>query len=865
MQTNTILRVWQVLICGIAILSGSISLAQTLPYEFSNNSDYADDQIFVAIVGITDGHVWVDPTNGQVHPMSQSDNTVPGPVIGGNQGPGNNGMYANCFRRLSEIPNRVVNIPKIAGCRIMISFESQLYLYFFGHSGDPSGYSAPNLANPTDPNQGIKFELVELTFNDFGLWCNTTRVDSYQYPMGLEVWGSGFYKRVGELKTHGEILGEWQATAPSEFQGLLNSGEGIIHFPTKSSTFPQSLIQNYIDQIWSKYSSQQLVFNSGDAGTWRGGVSGNNMVLTRDSDGQVATIPGKPTTLEAMEASGVMASGAQWDLVVQAQIAAAINRHAINLNLGSGAMQDFGNPATYYQTWPYNWYAKFWHRTDISQDGQTYAFSFDDVFDQSATIHTPSPTNIKITVGGFAGTVNPEPGVATFYQHCSYGGYSASLPIGNYTMSDLAARGLQNDDISSLQIDNGYQAVLFWDNNYTGSSITLTGNNDCLVDEGWNDQITSLQVSTVSNNDPVVTNLSGEYFIQNRKSGLYIDVADWGTQDGANLLQWHYHGGNNQKFEFIHHGSGVYTIRSVHSNKVMDVAGVSSANGANIHQWTDVGGANQRWRVTDVGGYVQLTATHSDKVAEIINGSVDPAASVQQYDNNGQVTSHWTLVPVGAPSWSTQIEAENQAASSDVTPEPCSEGGENLGWIDTGDWMVWDINLPANADYNVEYRVASPNSGGMIQLEMAGGSPVYGTIGVPNTGGWQSWTTISHCVNLTAGAQQIAIYVPAGGWNINWLRFTQLTNGRAGEETAETLLSATKIKLYPNPAIDHLTIEGFPEGSPIAIYDLGGRPVYQGSIDTSNSKAQLDISNLKQGYYFLLDLSGGKTLRFKKQ
>ena len=322
--------------------------AQTLPYELANNSDYPDHEVYVAVVGITNGHVWVDPVTGQVNPMRRSDNTVRGPIIGGNQGPGNNGLYANCFRRLSDIPNKRLNIPKIAGCRIMVAFKSQLYLYFFGHSGSPSGYAAPNLKNPTDPNQGIKFEMIELTYNDLGLWCNTSRVDAYQYPMGLEVWGSNFYKKVGELKTHQALLAQWQATAPAEFRALLDTESGMIHFPTKTATFPANFFQGYIDAIWNKYRTDELVFNSGHAGVWRGRVQGNQFVFTRDRDGQTARIPGKPTTLEAMEGSGVLAWGGQWDKVVQAQFVAAITRHAIALNVPSGVLQDFGDATKYY-------------------------------------------------------------------------------------------------------------------------------------------------------------------------------------------------------------------------------------------------------------------------------------------------------------------------------------------------------------------------------------------------------------------------------------------------------------------------------------------------------------------------------------
>jgi hypothetical protein len=103
-----------------------------------------------------------------------------------------------------------------------------------------------------------------------------------------------------------------------------------------------------------------------------------------------------------MEGSGVMASGARLDKVIQAQFCAAVNRHAIDLTIAGGVQQDWSNDSKYYLTPIYNWYCKFWHQPDISLNKFSYAFCYDDVFDKSSTINCPSPTNVLITFGGFA-------------------------------------------------------------------------------------------------------------------------------------------------------------------------------------------------------------------------------------------------------------------------------------------------------------------------------------------------------------------------------------------------------------------------------------------------------------------------------
>jgi hypothetical protein len=125
----------------------------------------------------------------------------------------------------------------------------------------------------------------------------------------------------------------------------------------------------------------------------------------------------------------------------------------------------------------------------------------------------------------------------------------------------------------------------------------------------------------------------------------------------------------------------------------------------------------------------------------------------------------WTVWTVQAESYEFTVGAIRES-TSDVG------GGQNVGSIDTGDWMRYpSVTIPITGRYRVSYRVASTLGGGILQLEKAG-EIVYGTISIPATGGWQSWVTVSHLVTLNAGVQNIAIYAKVGGWNINWFSIT---------------------------------------------------------------------------------------------
>lgn len=105
------------------------------------------------------------------------------------------------------------------------------------------------------------------------------------------------------------------------------------------------------------------------------------------------------------------------------------------------------------------------------------------------------------------GTSNPNPtGIAIFYKDCNYtGAYAVGLPVGNYTVADLTAKGISNKDVSSIKITSGYEVVLYKGDNFTGSSTGLTADVSCLVNNGWNDSASSIRIRSVSNSLPAVS------------------------------------------------------------------------------------------------------------------------------------------------------------------------------------------------------------------------------------------------------------------------------------------------------------------------------------------------------------------------
>ncbi len=91
--------------------------------------------------------------------------------------------------------------------------------------------------------------------------------------------------------------------------------------------------------------------------------------------------------------------------------------------------------------------------------------------------------------------VSAATGAVVLYLDCNFSGESVQLGAGNYNYNDLIALGMPNDNVSSVRVADGYQVELFLDANYQGRSLTLTGDDSCLIDNNFNDLVSSVRVT----------------------------------------------------------------------------------------------------------------------------------------------------------------------------------------------------------------------------------------------------------------------------------------------------------------------------------------------------------------------------------
>ena len=97
----------------------------------------------------------------------------------------------------------------------------------------------------------------------------------------------------------------------------------------------------------------------------------------------------------------------------------------------------------------------------------------------------------SFTVGVIGG------GSVTFYQDTQYGGAaSQGLAKGTYTTSQLAAKGVPDNWASSVRIPSGWTVIMYANDNFGGTSWTLTADtpNFTQLSPNANDQLSSCKI-----------------------------------------------------------------------------------------------------------------------------------------------------------------------------------------------------------------------------------------------------------------------------------------------------------------------------------------------------------------------------------
>jgi glucose/arabinose dehydrogenase len=170
-----------------------------------------------------------------------------------------------------------------------------------------------------------------------------------------------------------------------------------------------------------------------------------------------------------------------------------------------------------------------------------------------------------------------------------------------------------------------------------------------------------------------------------------------------------------------------------------------------------------------------------------IPATIPGIVQAEEFDEGGaEVAYHDTTASNSGGQLRLTDDVDIQAASD-------AGGGYNVGWMTAGEWLAYSVDVTATGTYAIEARVAASGAGGTFHIEV-NGADVTGPMGIPDTGSWQTWTTIVKAgVSLQGGRQTWRLMLDANGpngifGNLNYLRVS----------TASAPPAATDVVIYAN-------------------------------------------------------------------
>ena len=236
---------------------------------------------------------------------------------------------------------------------------------------------------------------------------------------------------------------------------------------------------------------------------------------------------------------------------------------------------------------------------------------------------------------------NSTSGVATLYEHSNYGGWAVSLEEGLYDYKDILAKGIVNDQISSLRVSDGYKVTIYDDEGFKGKSKEFTSDASYVGDE-MNDKTSSIKIEKINNQTSTTTSYNtvklpnGKYSIKSVANEKYVATENGGSDPiVANRDNY---SGSWETFYIVNNDDGTVSIKADANNKyicaVLDEENQLTPRSDSISTWEKfkiykINDSEYGIRSAENGKYVK---TDLDNGGKLIAGSDSIAGAWEAFN-----------------------------------------------------------------------------------------------------------------------------------------------------------------------------------------------------------------------------------------
>jgi beta-glucosidase-like glycosyl hydrolase len=150
------------------------------------------------------------------------------------------------------------------------------------------------------------------------------------------------------------------------------------------------------------------------------------------------------------------------------------------------------------------------------------------------------------------------------------------------------------------------------------------------------------------------------------------------------------------------------------------------------------------------------------------------------YDTGGQGVAY-NVASANGTANSYRSDGVDLETTADTQDTGVAGGAYDMGWTTPGQWFKYTVNVATAGIYTVSFRVSSPYGiTDALHIASSSGTNLTGAVAIPNTGGYETWTTVTASITLPAGTQTLTVDQDANGWNFHFMAITQGSGGGGG-------------------------------------------------------------------------------------
>jgi len=150
------------------------------------------------------------------------------------------------------------------------------------------------------------------------------------------------------------------------------------------------------------------------------------------------------------------------------------------------------------------------------------------------------------------------------------------------------------------------------------------------------------------------------------------------------------------------------------------------------------------------------------------------------YDTGGQAVAY-NVTSVNGTANSYRSDGVDLEDTADTADTSAAGGAYDMGWTTAGQWFNYTVEVATAGSYTVSFRVASPYGiTDALHIDNSSGTNLTGSVAVPDTGGYETWATVTASITLPAGQQTLTVDQDSNGWNFHYMAFTQGSGSGGG-------------------------------------------------------------------------------------